>query len=454
MLVAKAPIDLPRLDEVTLDARILGFALGLSMLSGLLFGLLPAWKAARVPPQAAMGGESRTVTDGRGGRLTRNLLVGAETALSAALLVVAGLLMMSFVRVLGVDAGIRPDHVVTTQLTLPRKAYATKEAREAFYRKALDQVAAIPGVSSVGLTSQLPLEGETWVDLIRRPGDNRPAAELPPINFRFCSPEYFRAMGIPLVAGRSFTEADRTGKVAIISESTARLIWPHEDPVGQAFGRGLANGEPPMIVAGVVRDVSVGLESRPVPTLYLYWDAGEIPDYYMVVRQSGAATLAPMLRRAVWSVDRDVVVSGVRTMNDVLSASVAVRRFQLSLTTIFACSAMLLACLGIYGVVSWSVTRRRSEIGIRMALGAGRGSVHRMIVRDGMRPVLAGLAAGLLAAWLLGRVVASLLFAVSPHDIATMAEVAAVLTLVSAAACYLPARRVTRADPVRALRYE
>ncbi len=209
-----------------------------------------------------------------------------------------------------------------------------------------------------------------------------------------------------------------------------------------------------MIVAGVVRDVSVGLESRPVPTLYLYWDAGEIPDYYMVVRQSGAATLAPMLRRAVWSVDRDVVVSGVRTMNDVLSASVAVRRFQLSLTTIFACSAMLLACLGIYGVVSWSVTRRRSEIGIRMALGAGRGSVHRMIVRDGMRPVLAGLAAGLLAAWLLGRVVASLLFAVSPHDIATMAEVAAVLTLVSAAACYLPARRVTRADPVRALRYE
>ncbi len=179
VLVAKAPIDLPRLDEVTLDARILGFALGLSMLSGLLFGLLPAWKAARVPPQAAMGGESRTVTDGRGGRLTRNLLVGAETALSAALLVVAGLLMMSFVRVLGVDAGIRPDHVVTTQLTLPRKAYATKEAREAFYRKALDQVAAIPGVSSVGLTSQLPLEGETWVDLIRRPGDNRPAAELP-----------------------------------------------------------------------------------------------------------------------------------------------------------------------------------------------------------------------------------------------------------------------------------
>jgi predicted permease len=455
LLVSQAPVDLPRLDEVTLDARVLGFALGLSMLTGLMFGLLPAWRATRVPPQASMGSRSRTVTDGRGGRLTRNLLVGAETALSAALLVVAGLLIMSFVRVLGVDAGIRPDHVVTTQLTLPRKAHATKEAREAFYRKALDRVAAIPGVSNVGLTSQLPLEGETWVDLIRRPGDNRPAAELPPINFRFCSPDYFRAMGIPVVSGRSFTEADRTRKVAVISESTARLVWPHEDPVGQAFGRGLAADEPPMIVAGVVRDVSVGLESRPVATLYIpYWDTGEIPDYYLAVRHSGTGTLAPELRRAIWGLDRDVVVGDVRTMDQVLSASVAVRRFQLALTTIFACSAMLLACLGIYGVVSWSVTRRRGEIGVRMALGAGGGRVRWMIVREAMKPVLAGLAVGLVAAWLLGRVLSSLLFAVSPHDGWMMAAVAGALALVGAAACYLPARRVTLAEPLRALRYE
>ncbi len=454
VLVAQAPVDLPRLDEVALDARILGFAFGLSILTGLLFGALPAWRTTRIPPQASMGGESRTVTDGRGGRLTRNLLVGAETALSAALLVVAGLLIASFVRLLGVDAGIRPDHVVTTQLTLPRKAYPTKEARETFYRQAVDRVAAIPGVTSVALTSRLPLQGESWVDLIRRPGDNRPAAELPPVNFRFCSPEYFRAMGIAFVSGRAFTEADRTRKLAVISESTARLVWPHEDPVGQAFLRGTAD-EPPIIVAGVVRDVSVGLESRPVATLYIpYWDTGEIPDYYMAVRHSGEGTLAPAIRRAIWSLDRDVVVGDVRTMDQVLSASVAVRRFQLALTTIFACSAMLLACLGIYGVVSWSVTRRRNEIGIRMALGAGSGRVRRMIVGEGMRPVLAGLAAGLLTAWLLGRVVSSLLFGISPHDGWTMAAVTGVLAAVSAAACYLPARRVTRADPLRALRYE
>ncbi len=455
VLVAQAPIDLPRLDEVALDVRILGFALGLSWLTGLLFGALPAWRAMRVPPQATMGGQSRTVTDGRGGRLTRNLLVGAETALSAALLVVAGLLIASFVRLLGVDAGIRADHVVTTQLTLPRKAYPTKEAREAFYRQALDRVAGVPGVTSVALVSQLPLQGETWVDVIRRPGDTRPVAELPPINFRFCSPEYFRAMGIPIVAGRGFTEADRTRKLAVISESIARLIWPHEDPVGQAFGRGTAADEPPMIVAGVVRDVSVGLASRPVATLYIpYWDTGEIPDYYMAVRHSGADTLAPALRRAIWGVDRDVVVGDVRTMDQVLSASVAARRFELALVTIFAGAAMVLACLGIYGVVSWSVTRRRNEIGIRMALGAGSGRVCRMIVGEGMRPVLVGLAAGLLAAWLLGRVVSSVLFGISPHDGWTMAAVSGVLAAVSAAACYLPARRVTRADPLGALRYE
>jgi predicted permease len=454
VFVSQAPVGLPRLDEVSLDARVLGFAVALSMLTGLVFGILPAWRSTRVAPQAAMGGESRTVTEGRGGRVTRNLLVGAETALSAALLVVAGLLVASFVRVLGVDAGFRPDHVTTAQLTLPPKAYPTKAAREAFYKEAIARVEAIPGVSSAGLMSWLPLEGETWVDLIRRPGDNRPTAELPPINFRFCSPGYFRAMDIALVAGKAFSDGDRTRRLAVISESTARLIWPDEDPVGQAFGRGTGD-DPPVTVAGVVRDVSVGLEHRPVATVYIpYWDTNEAPAYFMVVRHSGSGTLAADLRKTVWSLDRDVVVGDVRTMTQVLSASVAARRFQLALTAIFAASALLLACLGIYGVVSWSVTRRRGEIGVRMALGAGSASVRRMVVQQAMRPVLAGLAVGLVVAWLLGRVVSSLLFGVSPHDPWTMMAVAGALLLVSAAACYLPARRVTLADPLRALRYE
>jgi putative ABC transport system permease protein len=454
VFVSRAPVDLPRLDEVTLDARVLGFAVGLSILTGLLFGLLPAWRATRVPPQASMGGASRTVTEGRGGHVTRNLLVGAETALSAALLVVAGLLVGSFVRVLGVDAGFRPDHVTTAQLTPPPKAYPTKAARAVLYQQMIARITAVPGVSSVGVTSKLPLEGETWVDLVRRPGDNRPEAELPPINFRFCSPDYFRAMGIAFIQGQAFTNADRTRRMAVISESTARLVWPREDPVGQAFGRGTSD-DPLVTVAGVVRDVSVGLEHRPVPTVYIpYWDTNEAPALYVVVRHSGSDPLAPAIRQAVWSLDRDVVVGEVRTMDEVRSASVAIRRFQLALTTLFAASAMLLACLGIYGVVSWSVTRRRHEIGVRMALGAGAASVRRMVVREGMGPVLAGLVVGLVVAGLLGRVVSSLLFGISPHDPWTMTIVAGVLLSVSAAACYLPARRVTLADPLRALRYE
>jgi putative ABC transport system permease protein len=454
VFVSQAPVDLPRLDEVTLDARVLGFAVGLSMLTGLLFGILPAWRATRIPPQASMGGQSRTMTEGRGGRVTRSLLVGAETALSAALLVVAGLLIASFVRLLGVDAGFQPGHVATAEVTLPRKAYSTQPAREAFYRQVIARVGAIPGVSGVGLTSKLPLEGETWVDMVRRPGDNRPAAELPPINFRFCSPGYFHAMGIAFIRGKAFTDGDRARRLAVISEATARLVWPDEDPVGQSYGRGTSDS-PQVVVAGVVRDVSVGLDRRPVPTVYVpYWDTTDVPAFYLVVRHAGSDTLAPAIRRAIWSLDRDVVVGEVRTMDQVLSASVANRRFQLVLTTIFAASAMLLACLGIYGVVSWSVTRRRGEIGVRMALGAGSGSVRRMVVREAMRPVVAGLAVGLVVAWLLGRLVSSLLFGVSPHDPWTMTGVAGVLALVSAVACYLPARRVTRADPLRALRYE
>lgn len=454
LVVARAPVDVPRLQEVSLDLRVIGFAIGVSVLTGVVFGLLPAWRAARVAPQVSMGGASRTASDGRGGRRTRNLLVAVESALSVALLVVAGLLVGSFVRLLGAETGFRPDHVVTSQLTLPRTSYPKRADREIFYRKLLDAVGGLAGVADAGLVSRLPLDGEGWVDMIRRAGDTRPMTELPPMNFRFCSPGHFRAMGIPVVSGRAFAESDRARPMAVISEAAARLVWPNENPVGQMFDRGHSE-EPPMTVAGVVRDVSVTPGHRPVATVYIpYWETGEVFDYYLVVRQSGSAPLAPALRRAVWGLDRDVVVGQVRTMEAVLSASVAVRRFELVLTAVFAGAAMLLACLGIYGVVSWSVARRRTEIGIRLALGGGAGSVRRMIVSEGMRPVIAGLAAGLAAAWMLGRMISSLLFGIGPHDAWTMAAVSGVVVAVAAAACDLPARRATREDPLRALRDE
>jgi predicted permease len=449
-----APVDLPRLSEVSLDARILGFALGLSVATGLLFGVLPAWRATRVPPRASLSHNSRTMTDGRGGRLTRNLLVAFETALSAMLLIVAGLLIASFARLLTVDPGFRAEDVTTAQLTLPPKAYAEQAKVNAFYQEALARVSRIPGVHSAAVISKLPLEGEDWVDLIRKPGDPRPAAELPPVNYRFCSPEYFRVMGISIVSGTTFTDADHGRRLAVISEATARAVWPGEDPVGKTFVHATEKEEP-VTVAGVVRDVRISLDRLPPATLYVpYWSQEDRQSFSLVVRHSGTGTLARALREAVWSLDRDVVVGEVRTMGQVLSASVAGRRFQLIVTGLFAASAMLLACLGIYGVVSWSVSRRRNEIGVRMALGAGSGAVRRMVIRDAMRPVLAGLGVGLAAALSLGRVLSSLLFGVSPHDAATMVVVAVALTLVSAVACYLPVRRATIEDPLRALRYE
>jgi predicted permease len=449
-----APVDLPRLAEVTLDARILGFALGLSVATGLLFGLLPAWRAARVSPRASMSNNSRTMTDSRAGRLTRNLLVGFETALSAILLIVAGLLVASFGRLLAVDPGFRPEHVTTTQLTLPPKAYADAAAVTAFYEEVMARVARIPQVTSTAVTSKLPLEGEDWVDLIRRPGDPRPAAELPPVNYRFCSPEYFQAMGIALVAGATFTDADRGRRVAVISEATARAVWPGEDPVGKTFVRGTEKEEP-VTVAGVVRDARISLDRLPPATLYVpYWSTDERRSLMLIVRHSDKGVAAAALRAAVWGLDRDVVVGEVRTMDHVLSESVAGRRFQLVVTALFAASAMLLSCLGIYGVVSWSVSRRRNEIGVRMALGAGSRAVRRMVVQDAMRPVLAGLGVGLVVALSLGRLISSLLFGVSPRDPATIVAVAVSLTIVGVTACYLPARRATIENPLDALRCE
>jgi predicted permease len=279
--------------------------------------------------------------------------------------------------------------------------------------------------------------------------------ELPPVNFRFCSTDYFRTMGIDLVSGRAFGEPDRPRRVAVISEATARLVWPNENPVGQTFGRGTGD-DPGTEVVGVVRDVRVSLDRPPVATLYVpLWATNERPNLNLVVRYSaGAGSLAAPLRQAVWGLDRDVVVGEVRTMEDVMSASVAGRRFQLALTAAFAAAALLLACLGIYGVVSWSVTRRRGEIGVRMALGAGSRAVRRMLVAEGMRPVAAGLGLGVASAMGLGRFVGSLLFGVSPRDPWTLATVTAVLAAVAALACYVPGRRATLAEPLKALRDE
>jgi putative ABC transport system permease protein len=449
-----APVDLPRVEDVHLDAGALLFATALSIVTGLLTGILPAWRAASADPQESLRGTSHTATEGRSGLHTRNLLVGFESALSAVLLIAAGLLIASFVHLLNVDKGFEADRLIAVEINLPGKTYGEEKQRETYYRELIAKVQALPGVASAALISHLPLEGQDWGDFIHRPGDNRPNFRQPSADYRFCSPAYFRAMGIPLVAGTTFTEADRNRNPVVISEAAARAAWGNENPIGQKFRPG-DDQAPPFEVVGVVRDVRVGMAEKPVATVYApYWYRSRTAMNVVVRTSLAPRALAPAIRSAVWGLDPDTVIGEVRTMQNVVSDSVGQRRFQMWLVSGFAASALLLACIGIYGVVSWSVSRRTNEIGIRMALGARSADVHRMIMSQALRPVAGGLVLGVGAALALGRVQNSLLFGVSPRDPLTILAVAALLSGVATLACYIPSRRAARDDPLEALRWE
>ena len=449
-----APVDLPRVENIHLDARVLLFAAALSILTGLLMGILPAWRAASADPQEALRGTSHTATEGLRGLHARDLLVGLESALSAILLIAAGLLIGSFVRLLKVDQGFEADRLIAVQINLPSSTYGEAKQREPYYRELIEKLRGIPGVTSAALISHLPLEGRDWGDFIHKVGDNRPTFEQPSADYRFCSPAYFRTMGIPFMAGTAFTDADRNRNPALISEAAARAVWPGVNPIGRKFYRGNEN-EPPFEVLGVVRDVRIGITQAPAPTVYVpYWYRSRTGMNAVVRTSLNPRSLASAIRSAAWSIDPDTVIGEVRTMQNVISDSVGQRRFQMWLITGFAVSALLLACIGIYGVVSWSVARRRNEIGIRMALGARVGEVQRMVISQALRPVVAGLILGVATALALGRFLNAVLFGVSPRDPLTIAGVAAVLMSVATLACYIPSRRAARNDPLSALRQD
>ncbi len=449
-----APVDLPRIEDVHPDARVLLFGLALSILSGLLVGILPAWRAASADPQEALRASSHTITEGRSGLATRDLLVSFESGLSALLLIAAGLMLSSFVHLLNVDKGFDADRLIAVEINLPAGTYGDAKPREAYYRQLIAKLQTIPGVTSAALVSHLPLEGEDWGDVIQKAGEKRPMAELPAANYRFCSPDYFRTMGIQFLSGNTFTQADRNRNLAIISEEAARVAWPGENPIGKKFKRG-DDAEAPFEVAGVVRDVRTGMEKKPAATVYVpYWYRSRMVMEAVLRTPMDPRALAPSVRAAVWSIDPDSVIGEVRTMQHVVSDSVGQRRFQMWLITGFAASALLLASIGIYGVVSWSVARRRSEIGIRMALGARTADVHWLVMAQALRPVFYGLAAGLAAALVLGRVLSSILFGVCARDPLTIAAVIALLSGVATLACYIPSSRAAMIDPLNALRYE
>jgi putative ABC transport system permease protein len=373
--------------------------------------------------------------------------------LSATLLVTAALLATSFVRVMTVDRGFDVERVLALDFSLPGQKYAKNADRASFYQRLLDRAAGLPGVQSASMVSALPLQGETWIDLVGAEKDTRSLMERPAANVRFVSPGYFQTLHITLKEGRDIGDQDRGRKVVILSAGLAQKIWPGQDPLGRKVQK---DSGTVLEVVGITPDIrSTSLDHDPVNMLYEpYWQNPQRGGSLLVRTTADPRGLAAVLRRMLWGLDGEVPIPEIRTLEEVMAHSVADRRFQMLLLMSFASAALALAALGTYGVVSYAVARRRAELGIRMALGASRADLLRMVLGQGMMPVVAGLAAGALGALALGRFVASLLFEVSPRDPLAFAAASAALILVAAAACLVPARRATKVNPIEALRFE
>jgi len=452
-----APVDLPRLDEVQIDGRVWAFAFLLSLGCGLFFGLLPALRLSRTDPQTALRGDSPTVAGSRHGMHLREWLVSAEVALSTLLLVLAGLLTASLWNVLHVDRGFTNDRALDVRLQLPVR-YKDAKDRAAFFELAADRLRALPGVRTVGLVDGLPLTGESQVNDVTLDGADTSAVDrgrqVVLVNVRFVSQDYFAALGIPLRRGRTIGAADRERSVAVVSERLAAKLWPGQNPLGKGLRTGSGVGH--VEVVGVVADVHNTQLDRD-PTLIVYvpmWK--RMPwEVDLVVRSSMAADALPReVRRALAKIDPGLLAPRMRTMAQLVDETVARRRFQMRVAIGFGLAAMLLAAVGIYGVVAYGIALRRRELGVRMALGARAGQVRRLVLVQGLRPVILGLAPGVLAALAAGQLVRSMLFGVTASDGLTLAAVAGILTLVAALACLVPAHAASHIDPARVLRDE
>ncbi len=472
---AAQKMSVPRAGSIGLDGRVLLFTFAASTVTGLMFGLAPAFQASKPDLNDALKEGGRSAGSARRSR-TRNLLVVSETALAFMLLVGAGLLINSFMKLRAVDPGLQPENVLTMNISLPRQKYSQPEQVIVFHRQLLEQVEAVPGVANAGTITALPYGGATngFGYTIDSPVAGDQAVS---IVSQQASPELFRTLGIPLMTGRAFTEQDVDGAMAvvIVSDSLARRYWPDQDAPGHRIKWGNKEfGSPWMTVVGVVGDVRMrGLDTPAKPTLYVpHLQLGEpiktkvgitlrelmaddARSIDLVVRSaSGVTGLTSAIRGAVWAVDPNQPVTKMRTMEQVLADTMVVQRFTAWLLTGFAGIALALAAAGIFGVISYSVSQRTHEIGIRMALGAGRGDVMKLIVGQGMGPTVVGLALGVAGAIGLTRPMSSLVFRVSVTDPITYGVVALLLLFVAVAACYLPARRAAKVDPIEALRCE
>ena len=464
LLVALSPGNIPRLGEVALSGQVFAFTSVLAILTGVVFGLVPALYATNPNLSESLKEGGRGATEGvRSGRL-RSALVVSEIALALVMLVGAGLMTRSFLRLQHVDPGFNPERVVTALISLPVSKYPEGPQITAFYHQLLERVRATPGVESAALGSGVPLASGAyntfWIE--GRPVP-RPEEAQPDADYLRVSRDYFAALGIQFIRGENFAEwyADSVPGVAIISQSMARKYFPNEDPIGKRLTTGNPQPAPGQTVPwrtiiGIVADTpSERLDTPRYPQFYVPFDQTGQRSLTLIARTAGDPLRAVgALRSATWSLDRDQPLYNIRTMEDLMASSVAARRFNMLLIGLFAGLGLVLAAVGIYGVISYSVNQRTHEIGVRVALGAGRRDILRLIVGEGLVLTLTGVGLGLAAAFALTRLLAGLLFGVGARDPLTFAGVAALLAVVALLACYLPARRAANVDPMIALRHD
>lgn len=451
----RAPVDLPRIDELAVDIPALLFALGLSITSAILFGLWPAWRAAQVDPQEALQSSTRTPGEGRRGHRSGKLLVAAEVALSTVLVLAAGLLIRSFVTILGINPGIKVENLLTLRINLPPDRYQQGKDINSFYQRLQEQVSSLPGVKAAGLISDLPLTGEN---------NNNPATAgdrpAPPVtqwqmtNYRSASSTYFNAAGISLKEGRPFDQRDGDNTEVMISQNLAAQLWAGQSAVGRPLR--IYSYKRLMTVVGVVgATYAASLTQQPTMMVYFPdWRRHDLNMSLLVRTGNQPENISATVRRIVRRLEPQAAIPSIQSMRQVLAESVAEQRFQVILLATFAVMALILACLGIYGVLAFTVSRRTSEIGVRIALGARPEQIMSATLGIGIRPALAGIVAGLIMSAALARVIGNLLFGVRALDPWMYAATSAVLAGIASLACLIPARRASRLNPIEALRYE
>ena len=458
-LLKLGPPELTSGGPIKLDWRVLLFTTAVALLTAVLFGLAPAWQATKFNLTETLKDSGRNSSAGRG-RL-RNLLVVSEIALALMLLVSAGLVLKSFYRLIQIDPGFDAANVLTMQLALSPERYREGAQQRAFYEQVLRQIEALPGVQAAGAVHNLPMSGSGNTRNFSIEGVQETRLN---VDFYQASPNYFTAMGMHLANGRFFTSNDREGQppVAIINETLARHYFPDQNPLGKRLKMGNATGPFPWLpIVGVVRDVKHnGLDEETKPALYVSYLQSPLPDWkyyslYLTVRtQADPLAMVETLRRTVHGLDQNQPIYRVATLEQLLSRSLAARKFSLLLLALFAALALTLAVIGLYSVLAYAVTQRRQEIGIRLALGAQRQDILKLVLKEGMTLTATSIGLGLLASVAVTRWLKSLLFGVSPNDAMTYAAIALLLTAVALLACWLPARRATTVDPLIALRQE